>query len=82
MGRAQSFTIKNAGTSDLTGLIVRKSDGANPGDFVVGSLGATQLAPNTTTTFTVTFVPTAEGLREESFRLPAMMGMREPLKFI
>ncbi|MFO1460505.1 MAG: choice-of-anchor D domain-containing protein [Verrucomicrobiota bacterium] len=75
VGRTQSFTIKNVGTSATAGLVVSVT-GANPGDFVVGSLGATMLAPNTTTTFTVTFVPTGGGLRQESFRLPAMMAMR------
>ena len=61
-GGTQSYD-QNAGNSDLTGLVVSVT-GANPGDFVVGSLGATMLAPNATTTFTVMFVPTAEGLRQ------------------
>src|SRR6185503_14087860 len=49
---AQTFTVKNIGTANLTGLALAKA-GANTGDFVLGSLGATTLAPQATTTFTV-----------------------------
>jgi predicted outer membrane repeat protein len=59
---AQTFTIKNMGAANLTGLALSKG-GANPGDFTPGALGATTLAPRATTTFTVTFSPTASGVR-------------------
>ncbi|MCX6872496.1 MAG: choice-of-anchor D domain-containing protein, partial [Verrucomicrobia bacterium] len=57
---AFTITVKNIGTADLTGLVVSK-DGTNAADFTVGSLGTTTLAPNTSTTFTVTFAPGAAG---------------------
>jgi len=59
---SQTFTIQNKGTATLSGLTLAKT-GDNPGDFILGSLGATTLAPNATTTFTVTFAPTAARAR-------------------
>ena len=59
---AKTFTIRNTGTANLTGLVVNK-DGANPGDFAVGALGSTTVAPGGFTTFTVTFTPGAAGPR-------------------
>ena len=53
---AQTFTIQNTGTADLTKLAVTLA-GASPGDFTLGALGATALAPNATATFTVMFAP-------------------------
>ncbi|MFD0894047.1 choice-of-anchor D domain-containing protein [Luteolibacter ambystomatis] len=50
----KTFTIRNLGDQDLTGLAVTK-DGSNPGDFTIGSLGATTLAAGASTTFDVTF---------------------------
>jgi hypothetical protein len=55
---SKTFTIKNTGTSDLTGLAVTKA-GANSGFFAVGAPGSTTLAPFTSTTFSVTFAPGA-----------------------
>jgi|GEM_PF-777273 len=59
----QTFTIENAGSADLTGLVVTKS-GGNPGDFAlaIGGLPGT-LAPGASATFTVTFSPSALGVR-------------------
>lgn len=57
---AKSITIRNSGTADLTGLAVTRG-GTNAADFALGSLGATSLAPGASTTFTVTFMPTAAG---------------------
>ena len=59
---AQTFTIKNTGLADLTGLAISLSGDA-PGDYVLGTLGATTLPPGGTTTFTVTFAPTTPGVR-------------------
>ena len=42
VGPSQTFTVKNSGTANLTGLAVSVT-GANPGDFVVESLGTTTL---------------------------------------
>ncbi|MCX6928093.1 MAG: choice-of-anchor D domain-containing protein [Verrucomicrobia bacterium] len=56
------FTVRNASTAILTGLAVSK-DGLNAVDFTLGALGATTLGPGESTTFDVSFVPDALGLR-------------------
>jgi hypothetical protein len=56
------FTIKNVGNADLTGLALTKS-GSHSGDFTIGNLGTTTVAPGTSTTFTVAFSPAALGNR-------------------
>ena len=58
-----TFTIKNTGTANLTGLAITK-DGTNPADFTVTSSPAAPVAgPNGTTTFIVQFAPGAVGSR-------------------
>ena len=64
----QTFTIKNTGTQNLTGLAISKA-GSYPGDFITGTLGTTTLAPNGTTTVTVNFSPTAGGGRPANVRI-------------
>ncbi|MEO5916638.1 MAG: leucine-rich repeat protein [Luteolibacter sp.] len=56
------FIIKNTGTGDLTDLTISVS-GANPGDYQLGSLGATSLPAGETTSVTISFHPTAAGTR-------------------
>jgi exopolysaccharide biosynthesis protein len=65
---AFTFTVKNTGAADLTGLAVNKT-GANSGEFTVSALGATTLAPDTSTTFTVSFAPGATGPRTAALRI-------------
>ncbi|MBL9175610.1 MAG: choice-of-anchor D domain-containing protein, partial [Verrucomicrobiales bacterium] len=79
MGESQSFTLRNSGNSDLTDLSV-VVEGVHSGDFVVGPLGATTLAPNATTTFTVTFVPTAGGARRAVVSIASNDGDENPFK--
>jgi hypothetical protein len=59
---AQTFTVRNSGVGPLTGLAVSVA-GAHPGDFVVTAIGSAGLPGNSTTTFAVTFSPTAAGSR-------------------
>jgi hypothetical protein len=59
---AQTFTIKNTGTANLTGIAVTIT-GAHPTDFLLNAAGATTLAPNATMTFTVSFKPLWYGVR-------------------
>ncbi len=65
---ALTFTIRNVGGADLTGLSVTK-DGANSGDFTVGALGAVTLPGEGSTTFTVTFAPGAQGVRNAAIHI-------------
>lgn len=57
-----SFTIRNVGFHPLTGLAVTV-DGANAADFAATAPLAASLAAGGTTTFTVTFTPSATGSR-------------------
>jgi uncharacterized membrane protein len=65
---ARTFTIRNIGTANLTGLALSKS-GTHAADFALGSLGATTLTPGTSTTFTVTFTPGAVGARNAALQI-------------
>ena len=67
---AKTFTIRNSGTSPLTGLS-NSWNGVNSEDFVIGAPGATTLAAGQSTTFTVTFAPTgsASGNRDAVLHL-------------
>ncbi len=63
-----TFTIKNTGNANLTGLSITK-DGTHAANFTVGALGATTLAPGISTTFTVTFSPSASGSRTAAIHI-------------
>ena len=56
----KTFTIRNTGTMNLTGLAVTKN-GANPAAFIAGAPGLTTVPPGGSTSFTVTFTALAEG---------------------
>lgn len=58
-----TFTLRNAGSADLTIDEVAVT-GAHAADFVAGTPGTTTLAPGASTTFVVTFTPSATGSRE------------------
>ncbi len=64
----KTFTIKNNGSLNLTGLSV-SVDGLNAGDFAVSALGSTTLAPGGSTTFTVTVTPSALGARSAALHI-------------
>jgi len=63
-----TFTIKNTGASNLTGLALSKS-GTHSADFTLGALGATTVAPGASTTFNVTFTPGAAGNRTAAIQI-------------
>lgn len=62
------LTITNTGNADLI-LGAITNDGANPGDFNVTAPGSTTVAPSTSTTISVTFSPTATGVRSAILHL-------------
>lgn len=64
----KTFTIRNEGTGDLINLSLSVG-GAHAGQFVAGNLGATTLAPGASTTFTVAFEPTGEGVRAATLQV-------------
>ncbi len=57
-----TITIRNTGNASLSGLSLAKK-GPAAADYTVGTLGATTLAAGATTTFTITFAPSAFGMR-------------------
>ena len=57
-----TFTIRNTGTADLTGLAVT-ADGINGTEFTVTTAPAATVAARDSTTFVVTFNPTGGGTR-------------------
>lgn len=65
---AKTFTIKNVGTANLTGLALSVK-GKQAKEFTVSKLSKTTLAPGATTTFKVTFAPTKNGTRNASIQL-------------
>lgn len=67
-GTAKTFTIKNTGTANLTGLAIAKN-GTNAKDFVVTAPASKTLAPGASTTFKVTFKPTAAGARSAAIHI-------------
>lgn len=78
-GTPRTFTIQNTGGANLTGLQLSTS-GTDRTDFVAGNLGATTLAPNATTTFTVTFSPTAGGSRSALVNLGSNDSTKNPFR--
>ena len=61
-GTVKTFTLKNTGSANLTGLAITK-DGTNAADFTASALPVTTLAAGASTTFTVTYKPAAKGTR-------------------
>ncbi len=57
-----TFTVRNLGTAELSGLEVTK-DGPNAAEFTVGALGTNTLAVGSSTAFNVTLTPTETGIR-------------------
>ncbi|MES2924054.1 MAG: choice-of-anchor D domain-containing protein [Verrucomicrobiota bacterium] len=61
-----TFTIKNTGDADLTGVAVTKTGAA---EIVLSGSPTATIAANGSTTFTVTFTPTARGVRNASIQI-------------
>ena len=67
-GTAKMFTIKNTGTATLKGLAIAVS-GTNASDFIVTALTKTSLAAGASTTFKISFKPTATGTRKAGIKV-------------
>jgi len=83
-GSAQlSFTITNPGTAGLASLAIGK-DGADAGDFTVSALSATSIPVGTgTVTFTVTFSPSAVGVRTAAIHITNdVPGLKNPFDIV
>ncbi len=66
-----TFTIKNTGDANLTGLAITKDSGASAGDFTFTAVtpAAPVAGPNGSTTFTATFTPSAPGARTATIHI-------------
>ncbi len=64
----KTFTIKNTGMANLTGLALTLS-GSAAGDYVLGAPDVTTLEPGAATTFTVAFSPKILGSRPATLNL-------------
>jgi uncharacterized membrane protein len=64
----RTFRIRNTGTAPLSNIVLTKS-GASPGDFTLGTPGATTIAPGDFTTFSVIFNPIDGGYRNATLSI-------------
>jgi hypothetical protein len=62
-GRSLTIVIRNQGTSDLTDLAVTKAQDGSPADFTLETPVPATLAPGSSSSFSVTFAPSAAGAR-------------------
>ena len=67
-GISRTFTIKNIGNLNLSGLTITKA-GAHSKDYTITKLSRRILKPGAAITFRVTFKAKAMGLREASIRI-------------
>ncbi|MBL9146946.1 MAG: choice-of-anchor D domain-containing protein [Verrucomicrobiaceae bacterium] len=73
----KTFVISNSGGTNLTGLALSKT-GTAAGDYTLGSLSTTSLAPGASTTFTVSFRPSAIGARSAVIQVASNDGDENP----
>lgn len=59
---AKTFTVRNNGSATLTVTSITQ-DGANAADFALSSSAGFTLAPGATQSFSITFTPSAAGIR-------------------
>jgi hypothetical protein len=74
VGSEHSFTIRNTGNADLTGVTVT-IDGAQAAEFELTVGPAATVPPGGRTTFTVTFTPAAEGPRTAALHIAGNAGL-------
>ncbi len=79
-GKPQTFTIRNNGTANLTGLSVSRA-GSHPGNFSNTQPVLKSLAPGASTTFTVAFKPIATGNRSALVRIASNDASANPFVF-
>jgi uncharacterized delta-60 repeat protein len=78
-----TFTISNPGNADLSNLVVT-TDGTDSGDFMVSALSATSIpVGGDTSTFTVTFSPTASGAKTAALHIASnVTGSQNPFDIV
>jgi PKD repeat protein len=72
-----TFTIRNTGTADLSGLIIIK-DGADAYDFTVTTDPSAPVTPGGSTTFTVRFATTSAGAKTATLHIASNDADKNP----
>ncbi|MFV0594025.1 MAG: Calx-beta domain-containing protein, partial [Draconibacterium sp.] len=78
--RTRTYTIRNTGGAQLD-ISAPNISGTNAGDFSVTSMPAMAIAGNDSTTFQVTFDPSAEGIREAEVSISSNDTDENPYNF-
>jgi hypothetical protein len=73
----KTFTIRNTGTATLKSLAITKN-GKHAKNFTVTKPLKTSLSPGTSTTFKVTFKPSAKGTRKAAIHIASNDGNENP----
>ncbi|HEX7260226.1 MAG TPA: choice-of-anchor D domain-containing protein, partial [Luteolibacter sp.] len=76
-----TYTIKNTGTGNLTGIAITKS-GTHSADFSVTTAPATTVAPDASTTFVVKFTPGGTGSRNAAIQIANNDSNEKPFDII
>ena len=74
-------TVRNTGTTHLTGLVVTKG-GSNAADFTVGNPDATSIAPGASTTFSISFAPDQAGARSAVIHIDSNDADKNPFDIV
>ena len=67
-GAPRTFTIRNTGNAPLSSLNVTVA-GANSSEFTVTAQPSSNISPGSSGTFTVSFAPTGEGIRNATLQI-------------
>ncbi len=73
----KSFTVKNTGTRNLTGVGVTKSGVGGP-EWAITTYPSVTVAPGASTTFTVAFTPASAGTRMETLSITNIDDTQNP----
>jgi hypothetical protein len=78
-GTPLTFTVRNTGRLALSSFAIT-FDGANSNDYAVTTAPATAVAAGASTTFTVTFTPSAGGARLANLSIASNAAAKNPFK--
>lgn len=74
-----TFTIKNTGGADLTGLTITK-DGADAAMFTLTASPTAPVSQNNSTSFTVRFAPTSVGAKTAALHIASNVAAKSPFE--
>jgi hypothetical protein len=80
-GAVKTFSIRNVGNATMTNLAVSLG-GSHPNDYVISQPGLKSLRPGTSTTFKVSFKPTATGTRTALLKISSSDKNENPFDIV